>query len=124
MMPDEIYVVFSDQTDVRLLKCLRRGFRHCYVLLRMGGIWICIDPLLHKTEVMRIDLPEDFTLQQWLESQGDKVIRAKREEASPRILLPMPISCVESVKRILGLQRLTLITPWQLYKYLKRKTGT
>lgn len=122
-MPDEIYVVFTDQTDIRVLRFLRRGFRHCYVLFCFDGLWICVDPLLHKTEVMRLDLPENFTLQQWLEQQGDRVVRVTKTEPEPRILFPMPISCVESIKRILGLQRAAIITPWQLYKYLTRPTG-
>jgi len=119
MMPDEIFVVFTDQTDLWWLKFLRRGFRHCFIILRFADIWISMDALAHKTEVMRIDLPDGFNLPKWLESQGDLVVICPKHPAKPQALWPSIFSCVEAVKRVLGLREAFILTPWQLYKFLK-----
>ncbi len=124
MMPDEILVVFTDQTDLWWLTCLRRGFRHCFVLLRFADVWICVDTLVHKTEVMRLDLPDGFHLKDWFEHQGDRVISVPvpLSSATPKILWPAAFSCVESVKRILGVRSFFILTPWQLFRHLQSLT--
>lgn len=119
MMPDEILVVFTDQTDLWWLKFLRRGFRHCFVLIRFADIWISVDALAHKTEVMRIDLPDSINIRGWLESQGETVIAYPPRVTKETPLYPSFFSCVESVKRVLGLRKPCILTPWQLYKFLK-----
>lgn len=118
MMPDEILVVFSDQTDLWWLKFLRRGFRHCFVLIRFADIWVSYDVLAHKTEMMRIDVPDTFSIVQWLENQGERVIPCPRQTTGHKVLYPSIFTCVESVKRITGLQRPFILTPWQLYKFI------
>lgn len=121
MMPDEIYVVFSDQTDLWWLKCLRRGFRHCFVIMRFADIWMALDPLAHKTEIMRIDIPDAFSLIGWLESQGERVVCVSAQKAELKPLFPAPCSCVEMVKRVLGLRQFFIFTPWQLFNFLKEQ---
>lgn len=118
MMPDEILVVFSDQTDLWWLKFLRRGFRHCFILIRFADMWISIDALAHKTEVMRIDIPDFVTLKQWLENQGEIVIKYHITPTKFKPCWPSVFSCVESVKRIIGIRNLFILTPWQLYKFI------
>ena len=110
--PQMAWVVFSDDTDIRYLKCLKRGFRHCYVIMSDGEKWFSIDPLAHMTEI-------------WLKSEGYRVVRVgvQQPELKPSPLMFM--TCVESVKRMLGIQSRWVITPWQLYRHIekeKRKT--
>jgi len=118
MMPDEILVVFSDHTDLWWLKHLRRGFRHCFILIRFADIWICLDALAHKTELMRIDIPDTVHLMKWLENQGETVVRYKIQPSLKKPLYPSLFTCVEAVKRTLGLRKPFILTPWQLYKFL------
>lgn len=121
-MPDEYLVVFTDHTDIRWLKILRRGFRHCFVLIRFADIWISIDPLMHKTDVMRLDIPDSISLKKWFEEQGDTVIEIKVISTTKPKPLPLaPFSCVEAVKRVLGIRQAYIFTPYQLYKFLKKK---
>jgi hypothetical protein len=120
MMPDDVYVVFTDQTDLWWLKFLRHGFRHCFVLIRFADIWISVDALAHKTEIMRIDVPDSFSIVGWLESQGERVVKAIPQSQNMTPLCPSFFSCVENVKRILGLRASSVVTPWQLFKYLKK----
>ena len=119
MMPDDVLVVFSDQTDLWWLKFLRRGFRHCFILLRFGELWVSVDALAHKTEIMRIDLPDHFQLTSWLESQGETVVSCPVRPAYLKTMWPSAFTCVESVKRILGLRKPFILTPWQLYQHLQ-----
>tara|TARA_A200000113_G_C8594829_1_gene267286 strand:+ start:124 stop:324 length:201 start_codon:yes stop_codon:yes gene_type:complete len=49
--PQMAWIVFSNDTDIRYLKCLKRGFRHCYVIMSDGEKRFSIDPLAHMTEI-------------------------------------------------------------------------
>jgi hypothetical protein len=46
-------VVFRDQTELAWLRWLARGFRHCAVVVRVGGDWVLIDSLSHSICVGR-----------------------------------------------------------------------
>lgn len=117
-MPDKAWVVFSGQTEIPYLKILREGFRHCFVLFRRGDHWISLDPLAHKTEIELHYLPENFNLPHWLEERGHTVVETEFKETP---LNPLPLAlftCVEAVKRVLGVVSWKVMTPWQLYKHL------
>ena len=45
------FVVFSGQTDLKWLKTLKPGFRHCFVLLETGGHWVVYNPLSNRTDI-------------------------------------------------------------------------
>lgn len=115
----EIWVVFSGQTDLPWLKCLKPGFRHCYALINNGTHWITYDPLSHYTDVNVHQLPAAFNLPLWLRDRNYKVIKApiaRIQKQAPW----MPYSCVEAVKRLIGLHSVRIFTPWQLYRYLEK----
>jgi hypothetical protein len=117
-----LWVVFSDETDLPFLKCLRRGFRHCFVVIRDRGHWISYDPLAHYTELFLVDVPETFDLLGWLSEQGMTVIKVPSPLCpTQKILPPMMFTCVEAVKRIIGLRGWWIFTPWQLYAALAKR---
>lgn len=120
-MSDPAIVVFSDHTDIWWLKVLHRGFRHCSVLIQKNGIWICVDPLAHRTEINVIDVPDGFNLAEWLEGDNCTVVLTHTCRAEARPLLAMPTTCVEAVKRLLGIRAAFVLTPWQLHRYLKKE---
>lgn len=114
------WVVFSGQTDLTLLRILKPGFRHCFVLLNDGNCWVSVDPMSHYTEVLVHQLSSDFDLPRWLERRGHLVVQAPVNHGAKK---PAPFgifSCVEAVKRVLGIHALSVITPWQLYRYLTK----
>lgn len=116
------WVVFSGQTDMFWLKVLRRGFRHCFLLIHDGRGWVTVDPMLHylDVEVLRHISP-DFDLPHWLCGQGHVVMPAAICRRRRR---PAPVAfftCVETVKRFLGLHHVLIFTPWQLYRYLRKE---
>lgn len=112
------WVVFTNQTDLPWLKLLRYGFRHCFVILHDGEKWLSIDPLAHRMQIQVHHVPSDFDLPRWLEERGHIAIRAKIHD-EPKMSPIMPLTCVEVVKRVLGVRNRFVLTPWQLYRYLR-----
>lgn len=115
------WVVFSGKADVLWLRVLKPGFRHCYLLMNDGKKWISVDPMLNHMDVtIHHHISPEFDLPSWAESQGQTVIQApvnrKRMRPAPFSVL----SCVEVVKRILGIHIQSILTPWQLYQYLMK----
>lgn len=118
----EALVVFSGETEIRWLRVLlRAGFRHCFVLVCKNGRWICLDPLAHRLDLDLPDVPEGFDWSGWLGARGLRVVRTVVNQGmeSSRFSLA-PFSCVEAVKRVLGLRNWRIVTPWQLYRFLSR----
>ncbi|MGH1399429.1 MAG: hypothetical protein ACRBCT_09480 [Alphaproteobacteria bacterium] len=114
------WVVFSGQADLLWLKLLKPGFRHCYVILNDGNHWVSVDPLSNYTDVSVHNMPADFDLPRWMQSRGHTILPA--EILRPEKQAPwMPFSCVEAVKRILGIHKHFMLTPWNLYRYLQKQ---
>ncbi len=121
LLNQKAWVVFSGRTDIGWLKILKPGFRHCYVLLNDGKRWASIDPLSHLTEVaIHHHVPINFDLPGWLEQQGQTVLSTPicRDLKKPAPF--MIFTCVEAVKRLIGVHKRLIYTPWQLYKHLKQ----
>lgn len=112
------WVVFSGETDLPWLRLLKPGFRHCFILMNDGRHWVSIDPLANHTEVKVHHVPPTFDLPQWLADRGQRVVAAPvcrtRRRAAPIGFF----TCVEAVKRVLGLHDGFVMTPWQLYRRL------
>lgn len=117
----QVWVVFSGKTELWWLHILKPGFRHCYAILHDGNKWVSYDPLAPHTEItVHYDIDSHFNLPQWLAGQGQLPVPASidwdKKKASP----PMVFSCVEAVKKLLGVHQFFVLTPWQLYRYLLR----
>ena len=118
------YVVFEDNTTLWWLRLLKRGFRHCYVLIKLRGgknSWLEINPLSNQL----------FVSEHYSSSEEDYPVRLRRCRAcrviavnfarAPLKCAPLGIfSCVEFVKRIVGIHCFSIFTPYQLYKKLKK----
>lgn len=114
----QAWVVFNDQTDIPWLRIFKRGFRHCFIILHDGTNWISLDPLSTYTDVVVYKLPPEFNLPIWLKERGHIVIKSPIRRGSK--LAPFMIyNCVEEVKRVLGLHKRWIFTPYQLYRYLE-----
>jgi len=113
-------IVFSDSTDLPWLRLLKPGFRHCFAVLRPKDGWILYQPLSHGTEILPLRLPQGFDLAGWYRQHGFVVVTTRRRTPPMR---PAPwglYSCVEAVKRVLGLHCAWVLTPWQLYRFLQK----
>ncbi len=64
------------------------------------------------------DVPQDFDFPAWMRAHGYRVVRAPRLSPPRRMAAPTPFTCVEAMKRLIGLQDWRILTPWQLYRRL------
>jgi hypothetical protein len=113
-----IVVVFSGATDLRWLRALKPGFRHCYAVLESVGGWLLIDPASHQT---RIEYLGPMPLRRLLEGlqSAETTLVCCRMRAAPMRLAPVrPFTCVEAVKRLIGIHAPWTLTPWQLFGHL------
>jgi hypothetical protein len=112
------WVVFTGEAPLWWLRLLKPGFRHCFVVLNDGARWILVDPLAPHTDVRVLDLPPSWDVPGWYRRRGNAVVRAgvRRDRCRPA---PVgPFTCVEAVKRVIGLADVAIVTPWQLYRRL------
>jgi hypothetical protein len=116
-----IWVVFSNDTDIGFLKILKTGFRHCFVIMKQGDLWMIIDPRANKTDITILPHPPHFNLPRFFIGEG-KIVRKITGIITPHKIAPLfPMSCVETVKRVIGLHKRLIITPYGLYRYLNKK---
>jgi hypothetical protein len=119
----QAWVIFTGQGGLPWLKFLKKGFRHCYVLLNDGDHWISMDPMANYMDVsVHNHVPADFDLPRWLKTRGHTVVRApvsRIKKEAPWMMF----TCTEAVKRVLGLHRRFIFTPWQLYRHLQDFKG-
>lgn len=121
----QAWVVFSGQADRIWLRMLRPGFRHCYLVMNDGRCWFSLDPMLNHMELaIHHHIPATFDLPGWLAGQGHGAVvpatlcRTRSTPAPWRIF-----TCVEAVKRTLGIHARLIFTPWQLYRFLCRQAA-
>jgi hypothetical protein len=117
--PPSALVVFADHADCAWLTFLRRGFRHCFVVLRAGSLWLACEPLKDRIELDALALPPEFDLAAFYAGKGHRVLQGCRPPPRPRqAFAPAPLTCVTVVKRLLGIRAPWVWTPWQLYAHL------
>jgi hypothetical protein len=114
-------VLFRDATDLPALRLLARGFRHCAVWVRAGDLWIAQETLSHQTFLRIWPAADEAGLVAALRAAGNRVVRARIARAPHRLAPPLPFTCVEAVKRVLGLHAWSVLTPRQLHRHLVRR---
>jgi hypothetical protein len=112
-------VVFAGESSLKWLRLLRPGFRHCFVLVRRQGCWIVYDPLSHRTNLAVLIGPTSSELVEWYREKGLRVVETTVRLTPLRSAPLRPFTCVEAVKRVLGIHAPWVTTPWQLYCYLQ-----
>lgn len=123
-------VCFTGRTEIPWLRLLRSGFRHCFCLLPVEpGTWLLIDPRCNRLDVRPVVGQSRENLHRHFRRAGYRVVATDPGPAEPPrgplwlALLPMPYTCVEAVKRALGLQTPWILTPYALYRRLRKNTG-
>lgn len=113
-----IVVVFSGATDLRWLQALKPGFRHCYAVLKNAGGWLLIDPASHQTRIEYLGPMPLRRLLVGLQTAETTVVCCRRRDAPMRLAPIRPFTCVEAVKRLIGIHAPWTLTPWQLFDHL------
>ncbi len=112
---DKAIVVFEDNTTLWYLRLLERNFRHCYVILTNNESPKCleINPMSNKLFIKSYHKKGLLSLLQ------DKKYVVVDCSFVPHKALPIALfSCVEVVKRIVGIKHRFLLTPKKLYTHL------
>ena len=113
-------VVFKNTAGLRqhwLAPLLKDGFRHCGVAVEAGDYWVFVDP---NPDCIRFQVPalKNYDLAGYFKNQGFSVVELNTTGAEVRV--PLVVSnCVGVVKTVLGIRKFSIITPHQLYKYLR-----
>ena len=122
-----VLIIFSGDTDIRWLKMLKHGFRHCFACVhthgqsqeQSHGQWIFYDPLAHVTGLTVHHGMDSVDLEFWFRQHGCTVVRTSLRPIARKKSPPAFFTCVEAIKRLLGIHTLFVITPWQLYRHLQ-----
>lgn len=117
------WAAFSGRSMVWWTRFLSPGFRHCLAVIDDGRRWVVIEPLTTRTEVRRIDRALVPDLPQRLAALG-LILVPVRARPARRPPTRRPRTCVEVVKRALGLDAPLILTPRQLYRRLAREAGS
>lgn len=118
----EVYVVFEDSDSLWWLRFLKKGFRHCYILLtsRENNLMILLNPRSNKTDVQLFsNCDTDEAIRLFATEKEHTILRVHLAQTPLKCAPIMFFTCVEFVKRILGIHDFSIITPYQLYKKIK-----
>jgi hypothetical protein len=115
----KVIVVYSGRADFPILKLLKPGFRHCFAIVEVAPYWIVMDGLSDR---FALAILEPRGLARYLVRLHRKgyrcqVARAPRKRAPGLRLRPM--TCVETVKRVLGITKLRILTPFDLFIHMR-----
>jgi len=116
--PGRAIVVFRDATEIRWLRVLKRGFRHCAILVEAEKGWILCDALSHKTVLKQVYNRSSESVVACLAAAGLHALEVRLQTPPERMAPILPFTCVEAVKRIVGIHAWWIVTPWQLYQHL------
>lgn len=111
-------VAFGGQPTFWWMHFLKKDFYHCLVVLGKDGKWVMIDPLCHYTDLIMIEQGDVLS---FLHAQGYRTLLVPMHYPQTHGLQLTPYTCVETVKRFLGIDKPFILTPYQLYQYLKKR---
>lgn len=98
----------------RYWKLLKRGFWHVAVTLHTSRGDILVDPRMSYIDVSRAN--------KYTHACGENHrLHVRVPLSNPPWGVLMPATCVSIVKACLGIRAWWVLTPYQLYKYLKKR---
>ncbi|WP_339779922.1 hypothetical protein [uncultured Thalassospira sp.] len=117
-------IVFADAPDKWFLRWLPAGFRHCFAVITTGesGQWIYLNPASHQLQCELWQFSALFDPAAYYRGQGHCCVWVTLpDDAAKKVRLGM-FSCVEVVKRLLGISAWYVMTPAGLYRYLVNRS--
>lgn len=117
---NKVIVVFERNTNIRFLQILKEGFRHCFVVIRQKDGWLEINPLSNRLLVIfHPDNGKNMFPEFLLNRKKFLFIEAEVQDVPQKCAPLFFFTCVEFVKRLLGIHDFFVITPYQLYNKIK-----
>lgn len=120
---EEVWIAFAGRAEIPWLRLFRPGFRHCFAALADREGWTLVDPLSGRLVVQRLAVPRAFDLPAFWRRAGFRVLGPfTPAPPSPSRLPPLlPASCVSACLALLGRRRLFAVSPYGLYRALRRE---
>jgi hypothetical protein len=118
--PRRALVLFTGRTEIKWLRILKPGFRHCMGVLQDQEGWVVCNPLSHQTEIFFFRGGTLKEVSAAYRTMGFTVVESIIQKPPLRLAPLRPYTCVEAVKRLLGIHHSMILTPWQLYRFLMR----
>lgn len=116
-------IVIFGSSQLSYLRVLRSGYQHCMIAVQSGAAWQLIDPLSNAFYVTELGIVHPDEIISSFVDQGFDAVPVQRR-APVAVEMPLGIfTCVEVVKRVLGLRNRWVITPWQLRQVITRGDG-
>lgn len=98
---------------------LRRGFRHVWCVRWDGWNWLAVNATYYGTDCWVEPFDEETWLPGHYVEQGSTVLHVKAVRVH-RYIPQSVIPCVGTAKRLLGIRSAGVVTPYGLFRYLKR----
>lgn len=117
---EKAIVGFGGEPTLWWMHFLKKGFYHCLVALGRQNEWLIIDPLLHFTDAIVL---KNVDIRFFFKKRGYQFIEVPINEPYYKQLRVMPYTCVETVKRFIGVEKACIFTPYGLFCYLNKKIG-
>ena len=118
MRPTCVYVAFGGRRTYFWTHFLKKNYNHCFLVVGFGFWWTIIDPVLAFTDIFSL---QSTDIKKVFAEKGYTLVKAKIDYDYKKVLHLRPLTCVESVKRFLGITNPWIFTPYQLYKYIKKE---
>jgi hypothetical protein len=116
-----MWIAFGGGADQGWMRLLRPGFRHCFAALRDEFGWTVLDPLSRRLLVTRLEVDAGFDLPGFWRRAGCQVlgpfVPGAPTQGWPAVL---PLSCVSVCRALLGPAAPYAVTPYGLYRGLKK----
>jgi hypothetical protein len=117
-------VCFEHRPGIGVLRLLRAGFRHCFCLLSAPGAWLVCDPLKGGLVLELLpDWPLERLVAHYAGTGRHVAIGRALTDAIPAGAALRPLTCVEVVKRAVGVGAWAVVTPWGLFRWLVEVEG-
>ena len=113
----DVYVVFEDGTSLWWLRFLRHTYRHCRAFIKITPkIYIELNPL--SNQMFLFVHIFDNSRQFYKVIHKMNYVKTRIENAPLKTAPAFCFTCVEAIKRLLGIHNFWIITPYDLYTYL------
>ncbi len=112
-------VIFGPST-LRYLQVLKAGYQHCSILTQDQGQWHMMDPLSNGTHITMLGEARPDEIVRTFKADGYDAVTVQRLAPVCKGMPLAPFTCVEAVKRVLGIHDRWVLTPWQLRRHLMR----
>lgn len=118
-MNRRVLAVFHGHGNHVLAPLLRDGFKHVFCALDDGNVWVRVDMMSGVPEIEAV-APSGFDLAAFYRDEGFTVVETEQGTRPPHGPLAA-LNCVGLTKIVLAIGAPMVLTPWQLFRYLRRR---